>query len=116
MTEMIAYCGLNCTQCPSLIATAANDIEALKATAKKAQEEWGVMDATWETVQCTGCKGSGVRIAYCADCAIRACAEEKGVETCAHCDDYETCETLYAFIAEIPEAQQNLAAIRASLY
>lgn len=115
MSDMIAYCGLNCTHCPSLVATAANDIEALKETARMAREQWGQADATWETVQCTGCKGSGVRIAYCADCAIRACAEEKGVETCAHCDDYETCETLNGFIAEIPEARKNLEAIRLSL-
>lgn len=114
-TEMIAYCGLNCTQCPSLIATAANDIESLKATAKKAREEWGVADATWETVKCTGCKGEGVRIAYCAACEVRACAEEKGVVTCAHCNEYDTCEILNNFIANIPEAKTNLEAIRASL-
>lgn len=115
MTDMIAYCGLNCTQCPSLIATAANDIESLKATAKMAREQWGVADATWETVKCTGCKGTGVRIAYCADCKIRECAEAKGMETCAHCDDYACCEVLNSFIAEVPDAKANLEAIRALL-
>ena len=115
MTDMIAYCGLNCSKCPALIATAANDIEGLKATAKMAREQWGLADATWETVKCTGCKGSGVRVADCADCKIRECAEAKGVETCAHCEEYESCEILSSFIAESPDAKANLEAIRASL-
>ena len=43
--------------------------------------------------QCEGCKSQGGKLSpYCETCAVRKCASEKGVLTCAHCDGYPTCE------------------------
>ncbi|NSW52822.1 MAG: DUF3795 domain-containing protein [Anaerolineae bacterium] len=115
MEQMIAYCGLVCTDCPSLLATQANDIEALKKVAQMAMTDWGMQNVTWEMVRCTGCKGDGVRIGYCAECKVRACASEKGVDTCGHCAKFESCETIQGFIANIPEAKELLTQIHQSL-
>jgi hypothetical protein len=113
--KMIAYCGIVCSGCPSMVATLANDRVELDKVAEMAREQWGVADATWETVQCTGCKGEGVRIVYCNDCCVRKCASQKGVETCAHCEQFENCATLEKFFEQIPDCRQMLAEIRATL-
>ena len=113
--KMIAYCGIVCTGCPSMVATLANDREGLEKVAEMAREQWGQADATWETVQCTGCKESGVHIAYCSECEVRVCASQKGVETCAHCDQFEGCAILEKFFELIPDCRQSLAEIRATL-
>lgn len=113
--KMIAYCGLICSDCPSLIATMANDVEALKKVAVMAQKEWGVEGATWETVQCTGCKGQGVRISYCSECKIRSCAESRGLETCGHCADYLNCNIIAQWFEQVSEAKTVLDEIHASL-
>jgi hypothetical protein len=113
--KMIAYCGILCNGCPSMVATLANDHEELEKVAVMAREQWGLADATWETVQCTGCKGSGVRIAYCNECGVSVCASQKGVETCAHCEQFEGCVTLEVLFEQFPDCKQVLAEIRATL-
>lgn len=42
---------------------------------------------------CDGCQSTGDKLSfYCSSmCSIRKCALEKGVLTCAHCDDYPNC-------------------------
>ena len=42
---------------------------------------------------CEGCKSEGGKLSRsCGFCAIRKCASEKQVLTCAHCDEYPSCE------------------------
>jgi hypothetical protein len=112
MDKMIAYCGLVCTDCDGYIATQANDLEALERVAQRAREEFGVADATAESVQCDGCLAeNGRQIGYCATCEIRACGAGRGVVNCAHCADY-ACETLEGFLGQVPEARETLEEIR----
>jgi hypothetical protein len=43
--------------------------------------------------QCESCKSTGEKVsAFSKECEIRKCASEKQVLTCAHCDDYPSCE------------------------
>ena len=42
------------------------------------------------------------------------CGLSKGVETCAHCDEYG-CEIISSFWEMAPKAKENLEAIRAKL-
>ena len=43
--------------------------------------------------RCAGCKSNGTHLGhFCGLCAIRRCAGEKQVLTCAHCDEYPSCE------------------------
>jgi hypothetical protein len=95
--SIIAYCGLVCSDCPAYLATQAEDWAALERMAVQAREEYGVPDATAESVLCDGCLGdSGHKCGYCAECAIRACALMREVVNCAHCNDY-ACEKLTSF-------------------
>ncbi len=114
MSKIIAYCGLVCSECKGYLATQANDWPALEALAQETREKFGVADATAESVRCDGCLGTGRKIGYCAQCAIRACGVERGVANCAHCADYG-CDKLAGFIAQVPQAQSTLNEIRQRL-
>jgi hypothetical protein len=67
-----------------------------------------------EDINCEGCK-SDVISGWCRKiCKIRPCAEERKVETCAHCDDYP-CGKLKEFLTDEPVATTNLENIRKTL-
>ena len=116
MDTMIAFCGLDCGSCEAYLATQANDKTAMQAVLEKWQVEFDHPQMTIADVVCDGCHSStGRLVPYCHECAIRACAQEKGVATCAHCDVYETCETLNGFLANVAVARENLEEIRAAM-
>lgn len=82
MTEMIGYCGYNCHLC-----AARSDDPAVR---QKLVDGWrklfGHQQYTAENVKCDGCRGNG-RVAD-VSCKARPCAIERGVESCAACDDF----------------------------
>ena len=115
MTEnMMAYCGLDCAECPAHLAWK-NDDDSLR---KKQVGEWGSPDfpLTVEDINCIGCKPEGKpKFKFCTTCSVKECASKRGVETCAHCDDYG-CETLEAWLAMAgDELRQKLDNMRAAL-
>jgi len=114
VNEMIAYCGLICTDCPAYIATQAGDREALERVAVQWRDEYDTPDLTVDSVICDGCLDGGEKCGHCAECEIRACGVSKGVLNCAHCDDYP-CDGLVGFFGFVPEAQGTLDTIRQSL-
>jgi len=96
--SMIAYCGLNCAECPAYLAKQ-NDDAGLRA---KTAAEWGSEDfpVSSADVNCDGCRSTdegSIRWKWCDQCSVRACAESKAVTTCAECADYG-CETLESFL------------------
>ena len=94
--RMVAYCGITCTDCDAFIATQAEDMNALEKMAAAASEQLNV-EMTVADAMCDGCRSTtGRQIGYCHECAIRVCAVQKHVETCAHCSDY-ACEKVEGF-------------------
>ena len=115
MANIIAYCGLICTECPAYVATQANDHAALEEVAAQWREEFDAPELTAKSVICDGCLGvAGRKFGHCSKCEIRACAMGRAVLNCAHCDDYG-CETISGFFGYVPEAKATLDGIRASL-
>jgi hypothetical protein len=114
MSEMIAYCGLDCKDCKAFKATQAKDIEWKKTIAKHWSDQ-GEIKFKPEDVDCRGCKSDTIS-GWCRKlCKIRPCAIEKNVKTCAHCDNY-SCDMLKDFLSkEEPVAAQNLEKIRKTL-
>ncbi|MHA2110272.1 MAG: DUF3795 domain-containing protein [Candidatus Hodarchaeales archaeon] len=94
MNENIAYCGLNCEECPANIAKQTNDQELREKTAK-----------AWS--------GPGFTVDY--QCGVRNCATEKGVNTCADCGDYPCDDKLQALWKQLnsPDAKKTLDTLRA---
>ena len=111
--QIIAYCGLICTECEAYTATQANDVAALMELAEKSSEFIG-HTLTWEENQCDGCLSDGRQIGYCSQCAVRKCAVEHAVENCAYCPEYG-CDTLLTFFEMAPSASITLENIRKSL-
>lgn len=87
MKQMIAYCGLVCTECPAFKATQGdNDEERKKVADLWTSEDYPI---TPNDINCDGCKTTGKRIIkFCNICEVRKCAQANNVETCAHCEGY----------------------------
>ena len=113
VSNNIAYCGLNCEECPAKLAKI-NDDDTLRA---KMQQEWGSDDfpLSKNDINCDGCKTKdGVPFKFCATCSVRKCASARGVKTCAHCEDYG-CEILETWLSNAgDESRQRLEKIRAA--
>ncbi|MFX0108039.1 MAG: DUF3795 domain-containing protein, partial [Candidatus Hodarchaeota archaeon] len=108
-----AYCGLICTDCGAYLSKLNNDDALRKKTADRwSSPEWKVEP---HEINCDGCKSDGTHFKHCNICTVRACASERGVETCAHCDDYG-CDTLEGFLNILGgNLRDNLEKLRSSL-
>ncbi|MDP4091816.1 MAG: DUF3795 domain-containing protein [Bacillota bacterium] len=105
MSEIIAYCGLLCNECPAYIATINNDDELRKKTAL----EWGKAynaDIKAEDLVCMGCK-SDVVFGYCKVCEIRSCSSGKSLENCSQCTSF-SCSKVDRVLNYSPEARKRL--------
>ncbi len=114
MTTLFAYCGLNCAECTAYIATQSNDLPAQEKLLGEWRVAYASPDMTMDAVTCDGCTSCLRLGGYCNACPVRACGEQRGVQTCAHCPDYG-CDTLEAFLQAAPEVRIKLEAIRATL-
>jgi hypothetical protein len=112
MSEMIAYCGLDCAECGAYKATVANDDELRKQTAKQWSEMFGA-DVKPEDVNCMGCK-SDILMGYCSECKIRECGNSKAIGNCGVCSDFG-CAQITEFLINAPVAKTNLEKIRNTL-
>ena len=113
MGKMIAYCGINCTECPAFIATQADsDLQRVKVAEIWSQGDFLINP---EQINCDGCKSDNGRlIFFCQECQTRQCCREKEYENCAYCDDY-VCDKLSPVFNMAPDAKRTLDAIRRSI-
>jgi hypothetical protein len=114
MFDMIAYCGLDCSHCPTFLATRNDDDVARAKTAAFYAEKFG-LDLKPEDIDCDGCKSQGGKLlGYCHACAIRRCSSGRGLDNCAACED-RPCPDLAAFHKFSPDAKkrfEELVALR----
>jgi hypothetical protein len=80
-----SYCGLYCGACPILKAN-------VEGTVVTKAEEWELPAAD---LVCNGCK-SKINAGLSADCVMRLCAQDHGLESCGDCDDFP-CGTIQTF-------------------
>ena len=108
--RIVAYCGLVCTDCRAFKATVKNDTETLAALALK----WYGEENNPSYTICEGCTVDGKKCHWCSECMVHACASERGVDTCAHCEDYG-CEKITELFKHIADGKVRLDKIRAGL-
>jgi hypothetical protein len=118
MTSLpLAYCGLDCEECPVYIATQTDD-DALRQTTAR---DWSLLYAEYlgkssldlEDMNCEGCLPLENRLFVgCQNCPMRACAGIKALSTCAECPEYEACEMLGGFFRANPQAKERLESLR----
>jgi hypothetical protein len=110
MPKNIAFCGLYCPDCPTFIATKNDDDQARIKTADMYAEKFG-FDLKPEEINCDGCHSeSGNLISYCQTCAIRKCAQDKGIDNCTDCAE-QPCQKLIEFHVFSPEAKASFDAV-----
>ena len=100
--SMIAYCCLDCRKCDAYIATQNND-EQLRT---KVAKDWK-MEA--EKLYCDGCKSD--RALY--NCEAKKCAVSRNLPTCAHCDDFPSCDK--EIWTKWPPLKEKVQAMRSKL-
>jgi len=104
MEEMVAYCGLVCSDCPTFQATQNDDDAARQKTASLYSEKFG-FNLKPEDINCDGCLSNGEKlIAYCQTCKIRKYCRDKGLNNCAVCDE-QPCDNLLKFHEFSPDAK-----------
>lgn len=119
MQEMLSYCGLICQTCPIHLATIESDDEKKRKMridiAQQIKEHYGQECKPEDVNDCDGCKAETARLySGCKKCQIRKCASERGVENCAHCDEY-ACEKLEEFFTKDPISKERLDQMKKSL-
>ena len=107
---MIAYCGLDCSQCGAFQATQDDDDQKRAETAKLWSQLYQA-DIKANQINCTGCKSDGVKFYHCNVCDIRQCCSSRGIDNCAACQDY-ICDKLTQFVKMAPEAGVALEKLR----
>lgn len=108
MNQLIACCGLDCETCDARIATLTNNNALREKTAALWTKLNGVAIAP-EMIHCTGCRIDGVKTPFCDSlCIVRNCVREKGLDTCADCEQMEKCQTLGRITVNNPLALENL--------
>ena len=119
MDQVISYCGLICKKCPINLATKERSEEKqyqMRAEiARQIKKHYGEEYKPEDITDCDGCKTEEGRLfSGSKNCHMRKCARQKGVENCAHCNEY-ACERIEKFFATDPDARARLDAIRREL-
>jgi hypothetical protein len=116
MEPMIAVCGLDCSQCEGYKATQADDEAQKERVAAHWREAYQAPNIDAAYVTCDGCLTVDGRLGgHCLECEVRACGMARGVPNCAHCDEYDSCATLAAFVDFVPSVKAVLDEIRRGL-
>jgi len=111
MEKLIACCGIDCVTCDARIATVTNDDALKEKTAKAWAEQFSAPNIIAETINCLGCREEGAHFLYCGMCEIRKCVHEKGYQTCADCDEMDTCSIVGPIHQNNPELVENLKSL-----
>lgn len=112
MLKMMAYCGMDCGECPAYISTQTSN-EAMKTQVAEFMNQKLGSTYTAKDINCDGCIVNQKLVPHCMACEVRLSAQQRRVANCAVCKDYG-CAKLTKLHAMIPPtAKQNLEAIRA---
>lgn len=118
--RMIAYCGIDCAKCPAYrlprLGTKLHMSRFFQWLLKRGMKSRGMPTPDGDIV-CDGCTMIDARCPKpCLDCAVRCCAMETGVETCAHCPKFP-CERLRGVwkTTVFKDAQPRLEKLQAGL-
>ena len=110
MKQMIAYCGLVCSSCPTFLATQNDDDDAREKTAALYSEKFG-FNFTPKEINCDGCTSEeGKLIGYCQSCEIRKCARTKQIQSCMVCPE-QPCDKLIKFHEFSQDAKNSFEAM-----
>jgi len=111
MEKLIACCGIDCVTCDARTATLTNDDALREKTAKAWAEQFSIPEIPIDAINCTGCREEGIKFSHCDECEIRNCVQTRGFQTCADCEEMETCTIVGAIFQHMPELKENLKSL-----
>jgi hypothetical protein len=88
---LVGTCGGYCKGCTDYLVYINNNENMKRKLAEEFSKQFN-MDIKPENIGCLGCHGS-IHKPWCASCYIRQWTKEKGLLTCAFCDEFP-CEKL----------------------
>lgn len=92
--RLIGCCRLDCEKCEARIATITNN-NALREKTAALWTKLNKVTFTPEMINCTGCRIKGAKTPFCDKlCSVHNCVREKGLDTCAECEQLDGCKTL----------------------
>ena len=104
MARVLGTCGIVCSECAAYKATQAGDAAAISEIAVEWSQRYGA-NIPPASVWCDGCLSTGDRrCSHTHQCAIRACVLNRGLATCADCDDYG-CDKLTSFFQFVTDGR-----------
>jgi hypothetical protein len=113
MMADLAFCGLNCEECPVFQATQNSDeVHKRWLAAEYSSEElcFSIKDMT-----CYGCHSQQrLESRMCQGCLVRSCALTRSIENCGHCPDYP-CLLIERFVSTETDARTALELERARI-
>ncbi len=114
MERMTAFCGLNCAECLTYLATMKNDENEREKVALLWTKQFNHVFKP-EDINCMGCtSNSGTLFSHCRICEVRKCGIKNGYANCAYCADYP-CAKVAFIINNVPSAKAVLDEIQKSL-
>ena len=114
MENIIAHCGIVCSDCPTFKATKMNSDAERKRVAELWTKQYG-RPFKPEEINCDGCLTRGTRVfSYVGICEIRKCAQKRNLKNCAYCGDYN-CEKISKLHEQAPKAKETLDNVRNNL-
>jgi len=85
--KIVGPCGLYCGSCTMYRAYHDKDLSLLQEMPKNYLKQLELEEANLKDIACEGCRSS-VLFKYGAECSLRKCASEKGVEWCYECEGF----------------------------
>ncbi len=83
---ILAYCGLNCSECPVYLASVEKNTAGQIWLAKEYSSDMCTFSK--EDMNCLGCHSDTVSQKMCGDCEIRICGMKKSYGSCAECGEF----------------------------
>jgi hypothetical protein len=111
MAKMIAYCGMDCSECPAYVATQTKNEGMKKQVAEFMNQKLGAK-YTAADINCDGCTTDKKLVPHCRACEARTCGVGRKVANCAVCKDFECGKLTKLYTMIPPTARQNLQALR----
>ncbi len=107
MKEIVTRCGYRCDICP-VFAPNIKSPEDARAASEGFRKYYGFQIEP-DKIACDGCLSNGRLVDK--DCPVRPCVLEKGLENCAECSAFASCDKLKTrmdFLDPMPEKLKNI--------
>ena len=120
MESFISYCGLDCSTCTIYLVVREKNLtrknEMISEIIRACKEHYNIDYKTENIKGCDGCRTiSGNLFKGCLDCKVRNCAVQKGVESCANCEDF-VCSNLLETFGTDNSAKERLEKMRTDFF